>query len=205
MSSNSLRLTAVVLGITLLAVSGCSKRPKRLHPPGVSRTAASDAMQQYDTNGDGQIAGEELDKAPALKAAIEQLDTSGDDAVSADEIAARLKSWKDSKMGRMSLSCTVRRRGQPLQGVTVTFEPEKFLGSETLPATGQTDQYGMAMLSIPTTGPNDPAGVAPGFYLVRITASGADIPANYNTETIFGQEVAADAANINEGITFDLD
>ena len=60
-------------------------------------------------------------------------------------------------------------------------------------ATGKTDQNGMAMLSIPTSGPGDPPGVAPGFYRVEITKDGEKIPAKYNTETIFGQEVALDA------------
>jgi len=33
-------------------------------------------------------------------------------------------------------------------------------------------------------------GVAPGFYRVEITKTGENIPAKYNTETSFDQEVA---------------
>ena len=71
-------------------------------------------------------------------------------------------------------------------------------------AAGKTDQNGMAMLSVPTKGPGDPPGVAPGFYRVEITAPGMNIPAKYNTETTLGQEVALDAKGIQEGINFDL-
>jgi hypothetical protein len=39
---------------------------------------------------------------------------------------------------------------------------------------------------------------------VEITRQGDTIPAMYNTQTIFGQEVANDAAGIQEGIKFDL-
>jgi hypothetical protein len=49
-----------------------------------------------------------------------------------------------------------------------------------------------------------PPGVAPGLYRVEITKDGEDIPAKYNTDTVFGQEVAMDAKGIQEGIRFEL-
>ena len=89
-------------------------------------------MKQYDTNGDGKIAGAELDKAPSLKAALNQIDTSGSKTITAEKITARIQKWQESKVGRMNLTCRVSRKqgGQdtPLDGATVTFEPEKFLG-----------------------------------------------------------------------------
>jgi hypothetical protein len=175
-----------------------------VYPPGIDAAAPERAMKQYDTDGDGKIAGEELDQAPSLKAAIGNLDTNGDGAVSADEISARIEAWKESKLGRMSLHCTVTYQGRPLEGAKVVFEPEKFLGDELQPATGTTDKNGVAMISVPTSGSDDPPGVAPGLYLVRITKEGMDIPARSNTETVLGQEAAQDAAGRVEGIRFDL-
>ena len=162
-------------------------------------------MKQYDTNGDGKIAGDELDKAPALKSAIENLDTSGDGAVDADEVTARIEAWQESKLGRTSLMCRVVKGGQPFEGATVTFVPEKFLGENLKPASGVTDANGTAMLSIELSDSGDPPGVAPGLYRVEITKEGANIPAKYNTETIYGQEVGLDAANIMEGLVYEID
>ena len=164
-------------------------------------------MSQYDTDGDGVVKGEELEKAPSLKAALKNLDTDSDGGVSASEVSARVNAWKDSKVGVMSLSCTVRLDGQPLQGATVKFVPEEFLGSEVKACLGTTDQYGVAILSVPEDQrlkPDDPPGAACGLYLVQITAPDGSIPAKYNTETTLGQEVALDADGIQEGITFDL-
>jgi len=159
----------------------------------------------YDANKDGKISGAELDKCPALKAAMAQIDTTGDGAITAAKITARIRAWQESKLGRMSLSCTVQHNGQPLSGAEVKFVPEKFLGENMRPASGKTDQYGMAMLSVPTSGArDDPPGVAPGLYRVEITKPGANIPAKYNTETTLGQEVALDAKGMQEGIKFNL-
>ena len=180
--------------------------PARLLPPQIDAAAAgAKAIELFDTNKDGKLSGEELDKCPGLKAAVDRIDPAGKGEITADMIAARIKAWQASKLGRMSLSCRVTKNGQPLAGAEVKFVPEKFLGENLQTATGKTDQNGMAMLSIPVRGPCDPPGVAPGVYRVEITKSGEKIPAKYNTETIFGQEVALDAKGIQEGINFDLD
>jgi hypothetical protein len=182
--------------------------PRRILPPRLDATAAGkEAIKLYDTNKDGKISGKELDKCPGLKAAIDNLDPSGNEEITAEKVTARIKAWQDSKLGRMSLACRVTHNGKPLAGAEVRFVPEKYLGKGLKPATGKTDHNGMAMLSIPlkTTGEfRDPPGVAPGIYRVEITKKGEKIPARYNSETIFGQEVAMDAKGIQEGIKFDL-
>jgi len=40
---------------------------------------------------------------------------------------------------------------------------------------------------------------------VEITKPGEKIPAKYNTDTIFGQEIAIDAKGIMEGIRYELE
>ncbi len=181
------------------------KKPRlhRLYPPAIDAKAAGvEAIKQFDTDHDGEISGKELDKCPGLKAAIDTIDPSGKGEITAADIAARIKAWQDSKLGRMSLSCSVKKNGQPLEEAEVKFVPEKFLGDKFKTATGKTDANGMAMLSIPRI---NPPGVAPGFYRVEITKDGETIPAKYNTDTILGQEVALDAKGIQEGIKFNLD
>ncbi len=184
--------------------AGCPGKPARIHPPSINAgSAGSAAMKQYDLNGDGKVAGEELEKAPSLKAALARLDTNGDGAVSADEVTARVVSWQDSRVGRMSGTLTILANGKPLEGATVTLVPEEFLGGNVKPATGTTDAGGVAMPTIEVA-PEDPPGIAPGFYLVRVTKDGMNIPPMYNTETVLGVEFAPDAIEMEEGITFNL-
>jgi hypothetical protein len=158
----------------------------------------------YDADKDGKLSGAELDKCPALKTAMKQIDMNSDGSITAEEIATRIKAWQNSKLGRMSLSCTVMHNGRPLSDAEVKFVPEKFLGENVKEATGKTDQNGVAMVSVPTADRTDPPGVAPGLYRVEITKAGENIPAKYNTETTFGQEVALDAAGIREGLKYNL-
>lgn len=208
MFSRMARLGGVVVGLWILVGGGCSRGPSRVHPPAIDASAAGRlAIAQYDTDGDGLIRGAELTQAAGLKAALENLDTDGDGGVSAEEVTARVKTWQATEVGVISLSCTVTRRGQRLQGATVKFVPEKFLGDEIQTATGQTDELGVALLSIPSDpdAPGGVLGVQYGLYRVEITKEGTDLPAMYNTRTILGQEVADDCADVRRGINFKLE
>jgi hypothetical protein len=155
-------------------------------------------MEMYDTNGDGKVAGDELEKAPSLKAALPRLDTDGDGGVSAAEVTARVNAWKAMQTGMTSMGCRVMLNGQPLVGAKVTLEPEAFLGDEIKPAFGTTNPVGATSLSIPKDqrpDPKLPGGAHFGLYKVRISkvVDGKEtIPARYNTETILGQEVSYD-------------
>ena len=207
MARRVLRSGVLVVCLGALAGWGCSQTPSRIHPPAIDASAAGKlAIEQYDKDGDGLIQGQELNKAPALKAAIENLDTNHDGGVSADEITARVKAWQKSNVGKTSLSCTVTYRGGPLQGATVKFVPEKFLGDEIQTATGETNRLGVAVLSVPLdpSRPGDAPGVHYGLYRVVITKQNTNIPAKYNTQTILGQEVADDCPQVRRGINFQL-
>ncbi len=201
------RLAAIVVCFGVCIGGGCSGKPARVHPPAIDAAAAGEAaIQQYDSDGDGLIRGAELTRAPALRSALERLDADQDGAVSAEEIAARVRAWQRTQTGATSLSCTVTYRGRPLEGATVRFVPEEFLGEEIQTATGQTDELGSALLSVPPD-PDHPGrilGVACGLYRVEITKEGVDIPARYNTQTVLGQEVADDCQEVRLGIRFDL-
>jgi len=197
---------ALMVSIAALYVAGCSRTPPRVYPPGINSSAGDDAIEQYDANGDGQIAGEELDKVPGIKGALENIDTNGDGAVTADEIYERIGAWEKSKLGRTSATIRITHDGKPLAGAIVKMVPEDFLGDEIQAASGQSNEAGVATMNIPLE--NDPekiGGMQVGLYRVEITKPGEDIPAKYNTQTELGVEIAQDAAGSEEGIQIDLE
>jgi hypothetical protein len=199
---------------TLAAVvlTSCSYGPAAVKQPGINASSAGrGAMEMYDTNGDGNVAGDELEKAPALKAALPRLDADNDGGVSAGEVAARVNAWKAMRTGLASVRCHVTLDGQPLAGATVVFEPEAFLGDEIKIATGKTNEFGDAAPSVARDelpDPTLPGGVHFGLYNVRISkqSNGREmIPARYNTQTELGQEVSYDdPALMNNNMAFTL-
>src|SRR5215207_10133479 len=183
----------------LATTISCRRGPARVKQPSIDASSAGKlAIEQYDTNQDGKVAGAELEKAPSLKAALPRLDTDGDGGVSADEVAARVNAWKDMKTGMTSVRAHVTLDGQPLAGAQVIFEPEPFLGDQVKPATGTTNQFGDVAPVIAKedrANPTLPGGVHFGLYKVRFSkeANGKEtIPAKFNKDTIIGQEVSYD-------------
>jgi hypothetical protein len=198
-------MAGCVLTVVVLVGAGCSRGPSRMYPPTINASAAgAKAVETYDADKDGKISGAELDSCPALKAAIAQIDTGGQRTITAEMITARIQNWQESKIARMPVTCLVMHGGRPLSGADVKFVPEEFLGSNVTVASGKTNENGMAAISVPTTGPNDRSGVAPGFYRVDITKLGDNIPVKYNAKTVLGQEVAQDAKGILGMIRLDL-
>jgi len=195
---------AMIVGV--MFALGCSRAPSRVRPPSIDASAAAArAIELHDADRNGKLGGSELDAAPGLKAALAQIDANGDGALDAEEIAARIRAWQASRIGRMSMSCRVTRNGRPLAGAEVKFVPEKFLGPNMPTAAGRTNADGRAAISAPTDGqPGGPPGVPPGLYRVEITKSGENIPEKYNVSTILGQEVASDALGARGEIRFDL-
>ena len=194
---------ALILTLFSVTITSCGSGPPAVRPPNIdASTAGQMAMEIYDSDGDGRVAGDELEQAPSLKAALSRLDTDGDKAVSADELAARVESWQATKAGLMSFSFTVTLDGSPLAGATVTFEPEPFLGDDIKAATCITSDYGGGGAAIPRElrpDPTSPPGMHLGLYQVKISkvVGGKQlIPRKYNEETILGQEVSYDVPEI---------
>lgn len=188
------RIALLAPAIVLLLVS-CSGRPGRVAPPNYATHAGNAAIERYDANGDGAIAGEELEATPGLKASLQQVDGDGDGRLTAQEIDARIQSWRDSRVAEMPVSCVVNLDGQPLAGAKVQFEPEPFLGAQVPPAVATTDEGGSASASMAEDALADPRypGMACGWYRMRITGGNQTIPPRYNTETTLGCEVAVNA------------
>ncbi len=201
-----LALSLVVLSLACLTLASCSSGPARVQQPYIDADGAGElAMEQYDTNSDGIVAGDELEKAPGLKAALATMDGNGDKGISAEEVAARINQWKEQKTGVTFFSYLVTLDGKPLEGANVLFEPESFLGDEIKTAIGETAIGGSGGASIPKAErptPTSPPGMHLGLYKVKISklVNGKEIvPPKYNEQTILGQELAGDVPEIRGG------
>jgi hypothetical protein len=183
-----------------LIVAGCNRAASRVHPDLPEPQAGAAAIKLHDANQDGVLAGTELDQIPGLKAALAQVDSNQDSSVTADEIDARIQSWANSRLGKMSLVCIVTRQGESVAGADVRLVPEKFLGGSLKTAAGTTNEQGIAMPSASAEA-DSPPGVSPGFYRVEITtaAGGVPLPARFNTATRLGIEVATDSPPLLNG------
>jgi hypothetical protein len=190
----------------LILTGGCSGGPSRVTPPDIDADdAAAEAMTLYDKDRDGSIAGSELEGAPALQAAMTTLDVNKDGRVQPDEIATRIESWSAGGGGGLTaFTGIVTLDGRPIEGATVTYDPEPFLGDEVKTAVGVTSALGMMSPTIPKDErpePDWPAGIQTGLFSVRISkeVGGVEsIPSKYNAETTLGQEVSADDPAISE-------
>jgi hypothetical protein len=206
-------MAASCFGLVAVLLTSCARGPAAVHQPDIDASDAGDqAMEMYDTNGDGKVAGDELEKAPGLNSAIKRLDTDNDEAVSADEVTERIREWQAMKTGLMSFTFTVTLDGQPLEGASVTFEPVTFLGDDIKKAVAETDSFGVGSPSVPKElriDPEDtPSGIAYGLYHVKISkfVNGKEtIPSKYNEETVLGQEVTHDVPEvINRRVKYSL-
>jgi hypothetical protein len=189
-------MRAVLIAVALTScgvLAGCSGSPARVAPPAIPNDAPQTAVAKFDKNANQALDGAELDQVPSIKSAIRRYDRNQDNKVSAEEIAARIQSWRDSKVGLMQVSVTVSLDGQPLAGAEVRMIPEEFLGGAVQSASALTDDAGRAGLRISDepTG----AGVQLGLYRIEISKkSGAQeaIPKKYNQQTQLGCEIAMD-------------
>jgi hypothetical protein len=210
---SSVRFQSVALASLMpILFTSCFSGPAAVNQPSIDADdAGSKAMEMYDTNGDGKVAGDELEKAPGLNAALKRLDTNGDKGVSADEVTERVKLWQAMKTGLVSFSFTATLDGRPLEGAVVTFEPEAFLGDAIKQAVATTDGFGSGGPTVPKelrVDSDTPPGVAYGLYQVKISkmVDGKEtIPSKYNEQTTLGQEVMHDVPEIaNRRVAFTL-
>lgn len=200
------QLTVALASVALATLTACNSNPRRVNQPYIDADGAGElAMEQYDTNGDGIVAGDELEKAPGLKALLKTGDANGDGGVSAEEVAQRINKWKEQLTGVTIFSYVVTLDGKPLEGAQVVFEPETFLGDEIKAGIGDTGFGGSGGATIPKEQrptPTSPPGMHLGLYKVKISKkNGATeiVPAKYNEATTLGIEVAGDAPAMRSG------
>jgi hypothetical protein len=129
---------------------------------------------------------------------VGKYDSDGDGKVSREEIRARFQTWGNQKLAFMGASFVVQLDGQPLDGATVNFVPEPYLGENVKPASGMTGPTGLARLQhadefLPKTANGRVIpGVFGGTYKIEVTHPSRTIPAKYNTATEIGEEIAFD-------------
>ena len=184
-----------------------SALPQRLYPAQIDAEAAGqEAIRLYDADHDGRISGAEFDKVPSLASvqAMANFKSNRDKGVTAADIAARIKSWQATKVGRIGgIVARVTRNGKPLHFAEVKFVPERFLGDDMPVCSDKTGPDGTCQITEPLSRTGDPPGVPPGYYRVEITMPDGSIPAKYNTETIFGEEVCPDVRRTG-GYVYDI-
>jgi hypothetical protein len=195
------------LGCTVVWVAGCfgSGAPRIPLPSLDPSGSGAAALAEYDANKDGAIVGDELEKCPGLKEGARRLDVNKDGRLTADEIAERIRQVQVQKAGLAPLIVSVVLDGKPLAGATVTFVPEKFMGSGVKPAVGMTNEGGALQ---PQTEGVPIAGVQPGVFRIEVSkkdsAGTETVPAKYNTDTTLGVEVGAGAPFLGQGLELNL-
>lgn len=207
---------SLLLGIVFLLVAGglgCSRRPRPPKWPKLKPAqAARKAMEQYDTNRDGKLDAEELKQSPPLADAMipfewedhSPIDANGDGELTEKEIRERMAAWLRGHMVVCTQSTAVTLDGKDLEGATVTYEPEEFLGPAVQPTSDVTGQYGYCY---PPGQDEKFPGIYIGLYRVRISkiVDGKEtIPERYNTKTILGKEIADDAPSTHRLLEYRL-
>jgi hypothetical protein len=214
------RPTAMISAAVACLVAGCTTQPSRIVAERFAADAAGQAMKLYDVDKDGSLDTSELLKAPGLRAGIIRIKnidvlnhspqeiekTIANARLTQADIQTRLDMWRESKVGRLSIPCVVRRNGKPLAGAMVTAEPEAFLGGNLTAAAGSTNESGSVILSQTSDGAAGQPGLSPGYYRIRISLPGEPVPGVYDAETTLGMEVAADSPFVfsGRGLEFDL-
>jgi hypothetical protein len=206
--TRAVSIIAILLAsISVLAVPGCSDVPKA--PPRFQldpQQAAKAAMKLYDTNGDGKLDASELQATPPLAALLRNVKAANPDhpdCVTEQEIADRLEQWQALPTTLVCPMIMITLDGNRLEGATVTFEPEPFLGPSYHSHRGQT-AGGTAVLDQECEGF---PGVYVGLYRIRVSKvvdSKETIPARYNAETVLGIEATTSVVPPYGDAVFDL-
>ena len=209
MSRTSFNISMLLACLGVSALAGCSSTPPA--PPRFQidpQAAAQEAMKLYDKNGDGKLDTKELKASPPLVELLKNLKakTPGHpDTLAATDIAGRLEEWIHAPTTLLPAAFIVFLDDKPLEGATVTFVPEPFLGPSYHSHQGTTDASGSCVLDPELT--NYPNGIYVGLYRVQISkkVNGKEIlPVRYNSESELGREVATNIRDSRANIMFRL-
>ncbi|MCO6044322.1 hypothetical protein NG895_10430 [Aeoliella sp. ICT_H6.2] len=183
------------------AVCGCggSEEQDFLNRSVSPSSLVSQAMQQSDTNGDGQLDAAELESCISLRDSLSAYDTDGDGAISQAELLARIEQLFKDGVILTNVSCTVTKGRSPVSNARVVFEPAPFMESVLEPASGVTDSSGVALIAVADDRLPDELKGKP---VMHIGLYEVTIDSGSNT-TKFGHEVDPDSRT-GVSPTFDL-
>lgn len=184
------RLIHVVVGSALVVLlAGCSSsKPARVGAPDWNPSGfAAAILEKLDKNGDSLVDQGELAAAPGLKFGARFIDKDGNGQLSREELVARFTVYRDSRVGLTSKEFRVSHNGRPLYGAEIRLIPEFFLADVVEPATGTTDSLGIVQ---PSIAGQKMALMRVGYYRVEVTSPQVKLPAQFNSATTLGVEVA---------------
>jgi hypothetical protein len=196
---------ASLAGVLCVLSAGCSGGPAPLPPVDVDIPALTQQlMDTYDKDKNGRLSRDEL---ASFAPVADWSQSARKQEVSANDLEQYLTRVFDRRIGLVSATCVVRRKGQVLAGADVRLVPIPPL-SDVLPiGHGVTDDYGGVMLSaprekLPAATQRVEGVMPPGLYLVEVTHPKIKIPERYNTRTELGLELSSDSAY--RGLAIDL-
>jgi hypothetical protein len=186
----------------ILAMVGCGNHPAAIPVVEVDSTLASRrAIELYDRNADGMLSPTELEAVPGILKHVDLYDGNNDGQISASEIEDRIRVWEEQRMGMRGLAIRVALDRKPLAGARIDLIPEEYLGPNCKPATGVTNERGVARVSIapedlpPLFVERKIRGVQGGVYRIKVTHAQRKIPARYNSDSTLGEEIATDTVH----------
>lgn len=190
-------LCALAAFTALTFLGGCfGGSPAAVEAPVVDPAdAVSRALETYDQDGDGALAGSELDRVPGIAMFLAEYDGNGDQRVSKDELTSRFEKLL-SPVSFAKFNCTILFNNRPLPDAEVTFQPEPFMGEGFKAAFGTTNPQGGAKIAVPNDQLPEPnrrlgGGLFMGLYKVTVTHPRVKIPEAYQGEnTVLGYEVS---------------
>jgi hypothetical protein len=175
-------------GLLCVVTLGCSGRPGRVETPDWDPGGfAAQALEEWDGNGDQSLDAAELTGAPGLAAGAALIDQNGDKVLSLDELTNRFELYRQSKVGLCPRQLRFTYRGRPLDNAAVTLVPETFLDGVIEPAEGTTDSLGNVT---PNAGVQGLPGMRSGYYRVKVTAPGTQLPVKFSDGATVGVEVS---------------
>jgi hypothetical protein len=150
-------------------------------------TAAADAIEQFDQNGDRSLTVDEVAASGAMSEAFNRFDSDGNEQLNQDEIQSGLQQIFGPSLAMTDVRCRVNLDRQPLADAKIRLVPEAFLGDSFPTAEGITDASGSASMvsTYPGTDKQIDA-VASGLYRVEITSERVELPAEYSAESKLG-------------------
>jgi hypothetical protein len=199
-------LRAPLLLAALFLAIGCGKRPEKIVVPSFSPgAAAAAALKAYDKNANNSIESGELAECPALQMAIQRIDKDGNGKLTDTEISERIATYNAlGANSMMARSFVVTLDGMPVANANVRFEPEEFMLGSIKPAVGVTDNAGRVS---PRKEGSEYPSMQVGMYRIKISRREGEtetIPAQFNSESKQGIEIAPDVPGQERGMTLDL-